>query len=100
MKELIYKDVTYLYKIKSCHDSDDFYVFTEFYSSTETTNIYRRKYLLFGPKFLFQTNPKLLFTLNFSIEDPYYLREEIKKALDTKIERLNRFEEIKNGNIV
>lgn len=99
MKELTYKGVTYLYRIKSSVEDYD-YVRTEFYSSTETEDIYRRKFFFFGPKIFIKTSPKFLFSLDFNIEDPVYVKEQIHNALNPRIERLTRAEEIKNGNIV
>lgn len=100
MKELTYKGVTYLYKITCTSNEDYDYWYTNFYSSTETEDIYRRKFFLFGPKIFIKSAPKFLFSLDFNIEDPFFIKEQIHNALNPKIERLTRAEEIKSGNIV
>lgn len=70
---------------------------TEFYQGTIVT--YRKKYFLFG-KIIKHERPKLIFKVDFNIEDLYYTKKEIREKLERKVELLNRKKEISKGEII
>jgi len=77
---------------------DDYHAdFTEFYQGTEIES--RKKYFFFG-EIIDKEVPKLVFSVNFSIEDPDFTKEDVRKKLFRKVELLKRKEEIKKGEII
>lgn len=105
MKELIYNNVKYLYKICINYDKseDQDICYTNIYSSTNYIIKAYRKYLFFGPKI----NKKVynfLFSLDFNINNEYISKEVVKFHFDERLKESleinKRREEIKHGNIL
>ena len=89
MKSIKIKDIEFKYEIISnCLDYTYFYLGEEEYY----------KYWLFGPK---NKRPKLIFICKFSIENPYFSKEELKSELERLVNiHILRKEEIKKGELI
>lgn len=71
--------------------------FTEFYEGLNI--IKRKKYWLFG-EVITETEPNLLFTLDFSIESAFYTKGKVRRIIEEKLELMGRKEELKRGEII
>ena len=82
-----------------CYDVSEYgeSEWTEFYIGTRI--ITRRKYYICGPIITYEI-PNKVFELNFSIEDEYYTKKEIRYKIERKLELLNRKAEIERGEII
>ena len=101
MKKITIKGVDFQYEVfYEVNEYDDYY-YTEFYKGTEIKT--RKKWLFFGETITKEV-PILQFTVYQNIEDPSYTKEQmrqiIEKEFNSSYNRMNRVEEIKNGQMI
>jgi hypothetical protein len=93
---------TWYYEVYKNIDYDWYYVDTAFFK-TKTKTVTKRKFWLFGEKSQVEVEKSFGdadFKLPFSINDPKYTKAEIQEKIQIKLERLNRIDEIKRGEII
>ncbi len=78
------------------HESGD-YEYTKFYKELKTK--WKRKHIFSSKKIEVPDN-EAVFTLWFDIEDCRYTKEQVKRAIDNKLELLDRCDQIKRGEII
>jgi hypothetical protein len=101
-KEIEINGETWFYEIYENIDYDWHYIDTAFFK-TKTKTVTKRKYWLFGEKYQIEVEKRFSdadFKLPFSIKDPKFTKAEIQEKIQEKIERLNRIDEIKRGEII
>ena len=100
MKKLEYKGRTFFYKIESgeCGDHGGFSCHeTIFHRFVKVST--RKKYWLFGPDVIYDEYEEL-FKFDYNIENPTTTKEKLRADLDKQVALLDRYDEIKKGEIV
>ena len=102
MKILEYRDYTFYYKVETHYGAGGEYGEYDMYS----TNFYKylgkaikKKYWLWGPEVEYNKYEDW-FVLNYNIEGCSVTKEKVRKNLDKEIDCIERYEEIKKGEIV
>lgn len=99
MKTITYNNREFLYNITTS-EYDRFVVYynTSFYDPKPVTRMVK-KYLLFGDR-IRKTSYTCLFTLDYSIEDKLYSKEDVRKDIGVEVALIDRQIEIDNGEII
>lgn len=94
MKEINFNDRIFQYDVVR---SDIFSDYTDFYEGT--VEVKYKKYLLFGPEIVKQ-EPNMIFTLYFDVENAFYSKDQVRAAIEKKLKKIERIDEINKGEII
>jgi serine kinase of HPr protein (carbohydrate metabolism regulator) len=85
MKKIIISGQEFMYQV--CYKINELgeYEWTEFFQ--EFDYVYKKQFAFFG-KVIKKEVPKILFAVNFNIEDQLYTQEEIKNKLEWRVKML------------